>query len=75
MAYVEECVLQKFHKYASHTELDMFSYSFVELIGRGYCVLKLTQTEGVSFLLFHAMPPAGCNTQTVIHWCCDTIFR
>lgn len=35
-----------------HAESDMFSYSFVKLLKKNGCFKwKLTQTEGVSFLL------------------------
>lgn len=62
-------VLNKAFYMLMHKESDMFSYSFIKLVSRGCLEQKLTKTEGVSFVLFHAIAPVGCNAQIAAGGC------
>ncbi len=48
---------------------NMFSQSFIKLVSNVCFEWKWTQTEGVSFLLFHAIASPCCNAQTAACTC------
>lgn len=67
---------QSFVNMVIHTESAMLSCDFDKLVSCGCFEWKLTQSEGVSFLLSsQAVVPAGCNAQTAARLCCVMTFR